>query len=158
MRELATATLFQFPNTTEQQQTFIAAIKEEVLSGIIDVKELIVQKKMILDTLEAIFESTDIKKHLIDEIEKYGKEGAGFGGYKITKEQRRSYDYSQTGDIFINKYQQEADIAGNQLKARQKFLQMLSKPMADPETGELVYPAAVSITEYLKVSKEKTIH
>lgn len=155
MRELASSILFSFPENPEQVDTFLMSLKEEILSGIIDPKRLIIQKKIISDTLDALMNDIDVKRYLAEEIEKYGKEGAGYGSFKITKEQRRTYDYSQTGDSLILKFQDEAERYNQQLKGRQKFLQMLSKPMADPETGELIYPAAVSVSEFFKVSQLK---
>lgn len=155
MRELASSTLFSFPETPEQIETFLQSLKEEILSGTLDPKRLIVQKKIISDCLEALLSDKEVKNCLMDEIEKYGKDGVGYGKFKITKEHRRTYDYSQTGDSMVVKYQEETDKVTQQLKARQKFLQMLSKPMVDPETGELIYPAAVSVTEFFKVSQLK---
>lgn len=157
MKELALSTLFLLPETPDQIKSFVESAKEEVLNGLIDPKKLIVQMKIISDTLEAIKDDKDIKKCLSDEIEKYGKEGAGFGDFKITQEQRRTFNYDQTGDAMVVKFQDEASKASEQLKARQKFLQMLSKPLADPETGELIYPAACTVTTFFKVSSVKRI-
>lgn len=153
--EYAISQLSALPDTKEEQARFVGLAKMEILNGVFDARELLFRRKMIEDTLSQIFDDQDVKRHLMDEIGKYGKEGAGWGDAKITVESRKSYSYEYCGDTELSTLTTEKERLDKSLKDRQKFLQTLSKPVADPESGELIYPAAYTQTDYFKVSFSK---
>lgn len=152
---LAVDTLDVMPSTNEQVQKFTSLIKEEILSGRYDFKKFLQQKNFIEKSLAAISDDPQIKSLMIDEIEKYGKDGVGYNDLKFTVESRRNYDYSQTNDSTFLELEAKKKEIEAELKARQKFLQTIQKPVADPETGELIYPASVKHTTYIKSSTKK---
>lgn len=51
-----------------------------------------------------------------------------------------SYDFSVCNDSVWNDLKIQINTLTEGLKAREKFLKTLSKPMADPETGEVINP------------------
>lgn len=147
------------PETKEQVESFASHVKNEILEGKIDFKELLFQKAFIEKTLSAIFEDPEIKKLIEGEIEKYGKEGVGFRDVKFELMSRRSYDYSKTNDAEYLAIDAAAKKASEKLKERQKFLQTLTKPIEilNSDTGEIemIYPAAQSVTTYVKSTIKK---
>jgi hypothetical protein len=153
--EYAISQLSYLPETREQQARFVEQAKSEILNGIFDARELLFRKKIIQDTLDQIFDDPQIKSHMLDEIGKYGKEGAAWGDAKITVESRKSYSYDNCGDTELAILSAESERATKGLKERQKFLQTLPKPVANPETGEMIYPAACTQTDFFKVSFTK---
>jgi len=153
--EYAISQLSVLPDTKEQQARFVEMAKAEILDGIFDARELLFRKKMIQDTLDQIFDDPQVKKHLISEIEKYGKEGAGWADAKITIESRKSYNYDNCGDTELSDLAEKQKGFDTAVKNRQKFLQALTKAVANPETGEMIYPPAFSQSEFFKVSFSK---
>ena len=157
--ETALSQLSHLPTTLAQVQSFAAAAKNEILSGSVDLKELLYKKKCIERTLEAIFDDEKVNEVIKDEITKYGKEGAGYNDAKFEIASRKSWDYSKTNDAEIEVLEQKAKGAANNLKDRQKFLQTLTKPIEvlNNETGEVetIYPAAFSESTFIKTTLKK---
>ena len=157
--ETALSQLSYLPTTLAQVQSFAAAAKNEILSGSVDLKELLYKKKCIERTLEAIFDDEKVNEVIKEEITKYGKDGAGYNDAKFEIASRKSWDYSQTNDKEFDILEQKAKAAANDLKDRQKFLQTLSKPIEvlNNETGEIetIYPAAFRQSEYIKTTFKK---
>lgn len=157
--ETALSQLSYLPTTLAQVQSFAANAKQEILSGSVDLKELLYKKKCIERTLEAIFDDEKVNEVIKDEITKYGKEGAGYNDAKFEIASRKSWDYSKTNDAEIEVLEQKAKGAANNLKDRQKFLQTLTKPIEvlNNETGEVetIYPAAFSESTFIKTTFKK---
>lgn len=61
------------------------------------------------------------------------------GGMKLEVHSRREYEY--THDTAWREAQHSEKVAAETRKAREKFLQSLTEPLADPNTGELIEPA-----------------
>lgn len=157
--ETALSQLSHLPTTLAQVQSFAAAAKNEILSGSVDLKELLYKKKCIERTLEAIFDDEEVNEVIKGEVAKYGKEGAGYNDATFEIASRKSWDYSQTNDAEIEVLEQKAKGAANNLKDRQKFLQTLTKPIEvlNNETGEVetIYPAAFSESTFIKTTFKK---
>lgn len=153
--EYAISQLSYLPETRDQQARFVEMAKQEILNGVFDAKELLFRKKIIEDTLDQIFKDEDVKKHLMSEIEKYGKGGAGYEGAKIEIGGKKEYDYSKCNDSEMNDLILKQEEIKKKVAERAKFLQTLQKPVANPDTGELIYPAAYTQTDYFKVSFPK---
>lgn len=145
--------LAKLPISKKDISIFADSMKTQILDGDIDIKELLYQKAVIEKTLSAIFDDQQIKDFAIDTVESYGKEGAGYGEAKFEVGTRRSYDYSKCGDSKIESLDQSVKDLTKQKKDREKFLQFIPQSgIADPETGEIVYPAAVSVTTFIKTT------
>lgn len=147
------------PSTNKEVAYFSQSIITQLINGSLDFKQLLYQKKFIEETLEAIFENEDVKKHIEGEIEKYGKEGVGFHDAKFELSTRKTFDYSQTNDSEIINLEGKLKEATNNLKDRQKFLQTLTKPLElfNNETGEveMIYPAVFSTSTFVKTTFSK---
>lgn len=79
------------PATSEQiANGIIEAVKE----GRINPIELAVKKKCISDALELAFKNDEVKRMVVGEVEKYGKEGAAMYGatIKVTSTGKYQYD------------------------------------------------------------------
>lgn len=127
------------PSTREQVLDFAGEIIAKVESGEVNPLDLKAQMKFIERTLSEIDKS--IKDKFIDEAAKYGK-SFDYKGWRIEQvESGHKYDYS--GD---NEWLQLSE----RLKEREKFLKGLTKPMADPGTGEICHPPIKKSTSTLK--------
>lgn len=142
--ETAISTLSVLPETRDQQHNFANKAVEELMNGDYDLPTMWAKMSIYADTLEEIMKSTTLRAAVLSELEKYGKEGVMVSGCKLSVASRKNYDYSTSGS---SEY--------TQLKARIKevevLLKALKEPMANPETGEMIYPPAYTITEYVTV-------
>jgi len=68
-------------------------IKSAILNGDISPLEFAVKKKLIIEALESASKDDQVKSVTIDEIEKYGKQGATCLGATLTISERRTYQY-----------------------------------------------------------------
>jgi len=119
----ALAELNRLPETKSEQESFvnmaIGEILEEQNPLTIDVK-----LKILEDTIKKIRTDVRVKNLLIEEIEKYGKEGVNVNGADIKLSQRKTIDFSNDNECVRLKAE---------LKARET---LLKETGAIPETGE----------------------
>jgi len=145
--------LEKLPISREGIALFAENMKADILEGRVDLKALLYQKKVIEMALEAVFKDEAVKKECIDTIEQYGKQGAGYAGAKIEVSGRKEWDYTKTGDSKIEELLSRQEQIKKEVATRQKFLQTIpSKGMADPETGEIIYPASYKQNDFIKVT------
>ncbi|OLY92475.1 hypothetical protein SAMN05444008_102409 [Cnuella takakiae] len=140
------------PINKEHLEIYIADCKNQILEGQVDFREALRRKKLMDMVLEQVFKDPEVKRHLEDEYAKHGQKKIMWHGAEISFSSRKSYTYDQCSDSELASLEATAKEADGKLKARQKFLQNLTKPMADPESGELIYPAAFTTTDYFTVS------
>ena len=124
------------PSTEEQVQSFSSQIKDQILSGAIDWKKLLYQKKLMEKTLDAIFKDKAVDDLISEEIEKYGKGGIGINDLKFELSGKTTFDFKNCGDSKVLELEEE-------LKKRKEFLKNIpASCIADPETGEMIYRAS----------------
>lgn len=144
------------PSTIDQVNDFVAIARHQILNGEIDYREVLRRKKLLAFALERIFDDKEVKQHLQAEFEKEGQKKINYQGCEISFGSRRNFSYDKCGDPELQKLVVEAEPLNYQIKERQKFLQMLNKPLnqVDPESGEVttIYPAAFTSTDFFTVS------
>ncbi len=127
------------PSTKDQVNTFANLIIAQVKSGDLNPLTLKAQLKFIEKTLDAI--DKGIKDEWMNEASKYGK-SFEHKGWRIEQiEAGTSYDF--TSDQTHNELKEK-------IKEREKFLKGLTKPMADPDSGEICQPPIKKSTTTLK--------
>ena len=151
--ETAVSTISILPATRDEQHRFASKMVEELLNGEHDVLKVWQQMSIVADTLNEIKESNTLKQAVIAEVEKYGKDGAMVNGCKITKGQRRNWDYSETNDSVLTALESDLKSKKDSISERQKFLQNLKPGIVayDEITGEQLNPPKFSLTEYVIV-------
>ena len=137
------------PSTEEQVQSFSSQIKDQILSGAIDWKKLLYQKKLMEKTLDAIFKDKAVDDLISEEIEKYGKGGIGINDLKFELSGKTTFDFKNCGDSKVLELEEE-------LKKRKEFLKNIpASGIADPETGEMIYRASSTYSPFIKATKIK---
>lgn len=71
------------------------AIIQTLLSGSVNPLEFAVKRKLVVDAFEMVMKHPDIKSLMIEEIEKFGKQGASALGAKVSIFNRAQYQYDQ---------------------------------------------------------------
>lgn len=133
--------------------------KSKILNGEISYKEALYRKKLMATVLDNLFNDKEVKEFLESEFAKEGAKKIAFNDAEIAYSSRKSFSYDKCGDSEYNRLKWEADKANRELKEREKFLQLLSKPITQvyEETGEVetIYPAAYTSTDFFTVTIKK---
>lgn len=86
----------------------------------------------------------EIKEDVVDELMKYGsKEDIVIRGVKLAIASKRTFNYKSDADwVKLEKDK----------KDREAFLKGLQKPMADPDTGDIISPPSFTTSTFPKVT------
>jgi len=154
MEDLSTGVDYM-PSTIEQVNDFVAAARDQILNGEIDYREVLRRKKLLAFALERIFDDKQVKQHLQAEFAKEGQKKINYQGCDISFSSRRNFSYDKCNDQELMLLTEKAEPLINKIKERQKFLQLLNKPMdLVTEDGEVttIYPASYTTSDFFTVS------
>lgn len=106
--------------------------------------------------IKAIKDDKDVRDITLRELSKYGKRQA-FGDVVLEEvESGIVYDYSGCGDSRLNDMYATRKALDADIKARERMLQALpASGMADPETGEIIYPPVRTSKTTIKTTFKK---
>jgi hypothetical protein len=145
-------------------KTSIQILADKTVEGILD-NGNVLQVAEVLSAIEhlskAIKGSKPYTEYLRNEIEKYGKSATLPNGTKIElAETGTKYDYSKCEDLILQRLEQKAESAANELKERQDFLKTVpvkGVSIIDEETGETftVFPPSKTSNSSYKVTLSK---
>ena len=135
----ALSTITQFNLTKTQIDGFARKALEEIDSGLYNPLEIHLCLKGMEEVVKKL--KTGIADQVLSEAEKYGKEFE-YRGARIRLSDRRSYNFSK--DFIWTEI-------SNKKKQREEMLKHLSDPVADPETGEMIFPAQSKITSVISI-------
>lgn len=139
MNALSTVTVM--PTTKAEIATFVNGAKQEILSGNYNPIEIEIQLKAMEEMIKALRSDAEIKEYLADELNRHGGK---YEGAKATISTRNSTRYDYSGDSVWKEIKAHEDEVSEERKKREKMLQNLTEEMADPQTGEIIYPAVKS--------------
>jgi len=130
----------QFSLTKTQIDFFARKAQEEIDSGTYNPLAIHLCLKAMEEIVKKIKEG--IASQVMLEAEKYGK-NFEFMGAKFQLSERRSYDFSNDSAW--------CDL-DNTKKQREEMLKHLSSPLADKDTGEMIYPAQFKVTPVITIT------
>lgn len=142
--------LSNLPETRAEQHTFVHAAIEELMNGEHDLMKFWVQASILADTLNEIKESLLIKRMVLEEANKY--KGTKAYGCDINVKSKRSYDYSVCNHPKWQLLKQEEKDLKESIKEIESMLKTLKNDIADVETGDVISPPNVSVSEYVAVT------
>lgn len=146
----ATSALSLFPETKLQVKTFVEKVKAEVLSGEKDPLEFAILFKSLEEVVKELRADGEIRECILDEAVKFGQKTFETRGAKLTIRESAQYDYSE--DSKWCDLKSELDNIKARMKVREDMLKSLTGPVADPDTGEIINPAAKKSTTTVSVS------
>ncbi len=118
-------------------KSFADKVVEAVDNGSINPLDLDVQMKRIEELAKIIRKST--KEQVIEEAEKHGKK-FDYNGAEVSLTERRTLDYSND-DTWTN--------LKERIKQREDLLKGLKMSLVDEETGEVLNPPLVKVSDVL---------
>jgi len=139
------------PLSLSEQNVIVAEIKTAILEGELDPLKVHIALKSIELIMKNIINDYEIKGSLLDEAEKNGKSFKMFNA-KISIVRRKKWDFSVCSDSVYTELEEKKNNVAEKIKKRKNFLQSLSAPIADTETGEIISPASYTETPLISVS------
>lgn len=133
----------QFNLTKTQIDNFVRKALEEIDTGLYNPLSIHLCLKAIEEVVKKI--KVGVADQVMLEAEKYGK-SFEYMGAKVQLTERRTYDYTHDAAWFE---------IHSSLKQREELLKHLSSPMADAETGEMIYPPLFKSTSVITISLPK---
>jgi hypothetical protein len=123
--------------------TVAQRIIDQVVGGYVSPTEAYKAIAILERAIKQIKDDEQFRQLTVDEVAKYGKEGAQLsGGVTLTvKEAGVKYDYSLCGDEQLVQLYETRQALDADIKEREAQLKHLPPSgMADPQTGVIVYP------------------
>ena len=128
-----------------EKQSFIETFIERMESGEHDVFEMFIQIKQLESMFTELVKHDRIKQILDNEFENQEKK-FNRCGFVVEKASKSTYIYENDATIYELK---------EKIKDREKLLKAIPlSGMADPETGEMLYPPLRKVTDYIKLTKK----
>lgn len=141
------------PNSKSEREAFVALCVEEITSGNSNPLDIELMLKNLEETISAVRKHPEVKETILAEAQNYPEKTFKFKGATITKTQRSAYDFSACNDSLYNSLVSDSEALKTKIKEREAFLKTLKPEMniADAETGEMLLPPSVLITESLTI-------
>lgn len=144
------AYLKQLPTTPNEKGLFSHLAINEIINGEIDPLKALAILKHVEDTIKTIQTDKRVLDLVFSELDKYGKqEKATAYGFEISQGQRKTFDYSNCGDSYLEDLKAKETEVKESVTQRVKFLQSLKQKVFDSENGGFeINPPKVSYTTY----------
>lgn len=146
----ALATISQLPETRAEAKIFASYAVEEIVNGDNDPVRIFAKLRVIGDAIKDILDAAIVQKVVSEEVEKYKGECV-INGNKISVQSRKTYDFASCG--YSEWEMLDAEIKGlsDRKKQIETMLKSLSNPMADAETGAIIYQPSFKESSFLVV-------
>lgn len=155
-QDITPASILSLIGTDKQErERFAQYAIQQAIDGTRDPLMMHLQLKAMEDIIKRITSDDAYRNACIDEAAKYDSRNAfEFHNAKLQlREVGIKWDYSNTGDSFLVELNEQIDRLTEAKKAREKFLQAIpASGIANPETGEIVYPATKTSTTSVVVT------
>lgn len=144
--QLTSTNILSLLETTRcQRQSFTNDVIERIKQGEADPIQVLVQLKCHAELVDNITSHPEFKALALEEGSKYGKQFEKFNAKFQIKEVGVKYDYAGC-DSELDKLLAQKAALEELIKKRQKVLQVIDKPIADSDTGEMLMPAIKTST------------
>ena len=146
----ATGTIRLLPINFGQLQLFKQKYVDEIAANG-EAMEAAVQLKAMEELVDMLRKDKRLRELIMSQVDKYSEQKFEFMGVDIQKcELGTKYDYSK--DRVWNELKALESGISLQRKDREELHKVLRVEMADPVTGEIIYPAIKTSESYIKVT------
>jgi hypothetical protein len=139
---------------TRSVADIVASARNNIIEGNIDPMQALAVLTSFERAIEQVKNDPQVRDICLRELSKYGKQGATIGEFTFTEaEAGVKYDYSQCGcSEYAELIAQRAEIDAH-IKEWEKVLKsMPATGLADPNTGEMLYPPVKSSKTIIKAT------
>ncbi len=142
------------PASKKEIDAYVQKVKENILNGEFDALDVKLKLKVFSEIIKSLEKDEDIKDFVISEAEKYEK-SFEYLGNKFTLQNRSTYDFETCKDSEWSELQTQLKALKEKIKERENLLKSLKAPIADAETGEIIYPPAKKTNTILNLTLKK---
>lgn len=141
------------PKTKVQKDIIALDTINEIVDGLVHPLEALATLKHLEELIDTIKNDPKVMNAINTELDKYGRDDMPTVlGYKISRAERKSYDFTDCGDIYLSDLKAESKKLSDKVKMREKFLQSLQQKVFDSENGGFeIMPPVVKYTQYFKL-------
>jgi len=138
--ERAISVIKDFGLSKDQIDQFVSQVLNDIHNHDGDV----LSTAICLSAMESVIKKirAGIKELIILESDKYQEKTFDYQGAVITKASRATYDFTKT-----DKWNELSEAK----KELEKVMKSITRPMADADTGEIIYPAQKNISESISI-------
>lgn len=129
----------EIPTTKVGQYKVKEELKTLFLDGETPILEQAIKAKALAEILDSFVKDGEVKEAITMEVQKYGSETTVNGTKLQIKEAGVRYDYSECGDVVLNRLYEQKKQLDEAIKAREKFVYSCAAgtPLIDEESGEV---------------------
>jgi len=151
MNTLNTITIL--PSTKKEIEIYCNNIKEEILQGNESPLKILKQLKAFELVIKELLKDNELKDCFVNEAYKFKKGQFEFSECKFqVKNSPAKWNYSNCNDSKYNQLVNKLNLAKEELKAREKFLQNIKDVYEDESTGEIINPPLKMQSEIISVT------
>ena len=147
--------LNQTPKSKVEKDIIALDTITDILDGNTNPLVALAQLKHLEELIDTIKNDPNVQEAIHNELNKYGRdEMPTILGYKISRAERKSYDYTDCGDVYLSDMKLQAKKISDIVKMREKFLSSLQQKVFDSENGGFeIMPPVVKYTTYFKLQE-----
>lgn len=142
-----------FETNKDQRKSFVDSLVNEIAEGGRNPLEIHTQIKAMEDIAKELNSRPEFKEAVLNEAQKSGKSFMFHNAKIDIKEVGTKYDFSICQDSELDSLIAESEKLAEKIKQRQALLKALPiSGMADPISGEMLYPPSKSSTTAVAVT------
>jgi hypothetical protein len=143
------------PKSKVQKDIVALDTINDIVDGNVHPLDALAILKHLEELIEVIKNDPQVINAINIELDKYGRDDMPTVlGYKITRAERKSFDFTDCGDIYLSDLKAESKKLSDKVKMREKFLQSLQQKVFDSENGGFeIMPPVVKYTQYFKLQE-----
>ena len=147
----------QLIQDTRPIEVIVASAKNNIIEGNIDPLQALSILTTYAKAIEQIKDDKQVRDICLKELAKYGSKGATIGDFVFTEaEAGVKYDYGQCGCSTYEELLKQRAVLDGEIKAWEQTLKGLpTSGLADPDTGEMLYPPVKSSKTIIKATKKR---
>jgi len=146
----ATGTIKLLPVSKGQLQLFRNKYIGEIAENG-DALEAAVQLKAMEELVDMLRKSKELREMIMSQVDKYPEKQFEYMGVDIQKcELGTKYDYTRDR-VWCDLNAQERTLSEKR-KERESLLKAMKEEMANPDTGEIIYPAIKTSESFIKIT------
>jgi hypothetical protein len=144
------------PTTAAERANFAEQAVLEIISGERSPLEAQVMLTSLEKLIELIRKDKRVQDALISELIKWPNRTASVKGADITLKERRTFDFNHCQDTVWEQLDSQIKVLTERKKEREAFLKAMTAPVGNIQTGEIINPPLVWVSEIPTVTERRS--
>lgn len=145
------------PVTAAERRNFAEQAVNEILAGDRDPVQIAILLSSLEKLIADIRKNSRVQNYMLDELNKYQSGKASREGVEVSLIERKKYDFTKCEDVEWENLDAQIRSLTERKKQRETFLKYIpTQGTADPETGAMIYPPAVTLSNVITVTERRS--